>query len=59
MIAEVDADGDGLVGFEGKKVQVHGKIQYMVKPLLNDHCHEKPPVLKDHVCLTGRSCTLI
>ncbi len=23
-----------------------------VKPVLRDHCHEKPPVLKDHILLT-------
>ncbi len=28
-------------------------IRYTVKPVLRDHCHERPPVLKDHIILAG------
>ncbi len=27
--------------------------KYTVKPVLTDHCHERPPVLKDHTFLAG------
>ncbi len=30
---------------------IHPIICYTVKPVLRDHCHDRPPVLKDHTFL--------
>ncbi len=38
---------------EGRKTEVVGVLlgNGTVKPVLRDHCHERPPVLKDHIFL--------
>ncbi len=37
--------------FEGVNGESGVTIRYTVKPVLRDHYHEKPPVLKDHTFL--------
>ncbi len=37
----------------------HGTCACTVKPVLRDHCHEKPPVLTDHTFLAGLHFNII
>ncbi len=39
-----------LLGEHSQRTEVLGRV-HTVKPILRDHCHERPPVLKDHIFL--------